>query len=257
MSNQVQRGKTVEAAKLPLTLAPRGAARPAEGRGLLPGRPGAVVPARLPGAGRLRTGPCRQGGGGCGADGPHRDPVRPLPDLAEETLHPGQHLAQVGLRGSAGGVGGREPAQRRAGDSARAASGPCVAKTKRTSACSCAGSLLLAGTETIATCHSSASGHGSRSVSPVSSRASRSATASGSLSPRSPCPPTCSPRLLTLVPAQQDPAAFRVDDQRRGGDVQRAGPQPGVRRAGRHLARPPDVGHLGVALWMVAVKQNR
>ena len=155
-------------------------------------------------------------------------------------LHPGQHLAQVGLGGGADGVGGPEPAQRRAGDSARATSGSCVAKMKRTSACSCAGSLLLAGTGTIATCHSSASGHGFRSVSPVSSRASRSATASGSVSPGSPCPPTCSPRLLTLVPAQQHPAAFRVDDQRRGGDVQRAGPRlprprllrqrPGARR---------------------------
>ncbi len=78
------------------------------------------------------------------------------------------------------------------GFSGLAASGSSVARTNRRSACWCAGSVADAGTFTTATCLSSASGHGCRSVSPVSSAPSRSATSSGSHSPGSPCPPTCS-----------------------------------------------------------------
>ena len=47
-----------------------------------------------------------------------------------------------------------------------------------------------AGTPTTATCRICPSGHGARSASPVSSPASLSAMASGSLSPGSACPPT-------------------------------------------------------------------
>src|SRR6185437_11511838 len=78
------------------------------------------------------------------------------------------------------------------GASARAAPGAWVARTNRRSACSCAGSSPAAGTPTTATCRSCPSGQGVRSASPVSSAASLSAMASGSLSPGSPCPPTCS-----------------------------------------------------------------
>jgi hypothetical protein len=75
--------------------------------------------------------------------------------------------------------------------SGRAASGCRVASTNRRSACSCAGSTSFAGTGTTTTWRKSASGHGPRSINPVSSRPSRRATATGSPSPGSPWPPTC------------------------------------------------------------------
>jgi hypothetical protein len=76
--------------------------------------------------------------------------------------------------------------------SARMASGVPVAMKKRTSACWWAGSPLPGGTSTMATCLILPSGHGARSARPVSSSASRAAMASGSASPGSPWPPTCS-----------------------------------------------------------------
>jgi CRP-like cAMP-binding protein/class 3 adenylate cyclase len=76
--------------------------------------------------------------------------------------------------------------------SGRIASGVRVAMKNRTSACSCAGSPLPGGTLTIATCLISPSGQGTRSGRPVSSSASRATMASGSVSPGSPWPPTCS-----------------------------------------------------------------
>jgi len=76
--------------------------------------------------------------------------------------------------------------------SARIASGVAVAMKNRTSACWWAGSPLPGGSSTMTTCLISASGHGTRSVRPVSSSASRATIASGSVSPGSPCPPTCS-----------------------------------------------------------------
>ena len=76
--------------------------------------------------------------------------------------------------------------------SARTVSGAPVAMKNLRSACSCAGSPFPAGTPTMTTCRSRASGQGARSARPVSSPASRSAMASASLSPGSPCPPTCS-----------------------------------------------------------------
>jgi hypothetical protein len=76
--------------------------------------------------------------------------------------------------------------------SARTASGAPVAMKYLRSACSCAGSPFPAGTPTMTTCRSRASGQGARSASPVSSAASRRAMAGASLSPGSPCPPTCS-----------------------------------------------------------------
>ena len=79
-------------------------------------------------------------------------------------------------------------------DSASILSGRSVTSTKRTSAWWCAGSRALAGTGTTATCSSSGDGpgHGARSLRPVSSHASRRATANGSCSPGSAWPPTCS-----------------------------------------------------------------
>jgi Cyclic nucleotide-binding domain len=66
------------------------------------------------------------------------------------------------------------------------ASGAWVAMKNRTSACWCAGSPLPGGTSTMTTCLISASGHGARSVRPVSSSASRNTMARGSVSPGSP-----------------------------------------------------------------------
>jgi len=76
--------------------------------------------------------------------------------------------------------------------SARTASGAPVAMKNLRSACSCAGSPFPAGTPTMTTCCRRVSGQGARSASPVSSPASRRAMARASLSPGSPCPPTCS-----------------------------------------------------------------
>jgi hypothetical protein len=78
------------------------------------------------------------------------------------------------------------------GLSARIASGVPVAMKNRTSACSWAGSPLPGGTLTMTTCLISVSGHGTRSARPVSSSASLATMASGSVSPGSPWPPTCS-----------------------------------------------------------------
>lgn len=60
------------------------------------------------------------------------------------------------------------------------------AHPKRRSACSWAGSSPPAATGTITTCTADPSGYGTRSPRPVSSRASRIAMSSGSLSPGSP-----------------------------------------------------------------------
>jgi CRP-like cAMP-binding protein len=76
--------------------------------------------------------------------------------------------------------------------SGRIASGVAVAMKNRTSACWWAGSPLPGGTLTMTTCLISASGHGARSARPVSSSASLATMASGSVSPGSPWPPTCS-----------------------------------------------------------------
>ena len=76
--------------------------------------------------------------------------------------------------------------------SARIASGVAVAMKNLTSACSWAGSPLPGGTLTMATCLIASSGQGTRSARPVSSSASLATMASGSVSPGSPWPPTCS-----------------------------------------------------------------
>jgi len=86
----------------------------------------------------------------------------------------------VSQRSSASGFSGRTP------------SGFVVAMKYRRSACSCAGSPLPGATSQTTACRTDASGHGSRSGRPVSSPASRNAIRSGSVSPGSPCPPTCS-----------------------------------------------------------------
>jgi CRP-like cAMP-binding protein len=78
------------------------------------------------------------------------------------------------------------------GVSGRTAPGAAVAMKKRMSACSWAGSPWPGGTRTITTCLIAGSGQGTRSVRPVSSSASLATMASGSVSPGSPCPPTCS-----------------------------------------------------------------
>ena len=118
--------------------------------------------------------------------------------------------------------------------SGRAASGRCVASTNRRSACSCAGSTSFAGTGTTTTWRKAASGHGSRSSNPVSSRPSRKATATGSCSPGSPWPPTCIQACCR--------SCQRSSTRWTGGGRPAPTPSRGARHGDPTVNRPPPTG---------------
>jgi SAM-dependent methyltransferase len=69
--------------------------------------------------------------------------------------------------------------------------------------------------------------------------------------PRVGVPAHLQPHLLPLVPAQQHPAAAGMHDQRRGGEMQRQGPQPRVGLGGGQPSHRLDIGGLGLPLRLV------
>ena len=165
------------------------------------------------------------------------DGRRPQPRRATKCHGTGARLARVcrggWLRPSSSWLRGSSPiAAAAVGFSGRARSGCSVASTNRTSACSCAGSCRAAGTGTTTTWTTRPSGQATRSSSPVSSRPSRSAIASGSSSPGSPCPPTWSQACWRACQRRSTCSVGRMHDQRRRGDVQGSRPIP--RFARRH-----------------------
>ncbi len=62
------------------------------------------------------------------------------------------------------------------------------------------------------------------------------------------------PGLLTLVPAEQNPAARRVNDERGRGDMQRNGTRPWVRGTLRERKDSLPVSSLNVAPRLVAAQ---
>jgi hypothetical protein len=63
------------------------------------------------------------------------------------------------------------------------------------------------------------------------------------------------PGLLTLVPAEQNPAARRMNDARRRRDVQRNGPRPGISGAFRERENSLPVGSLLIVLRLILAQQ--
>jgi hypothetical protein len=59
-------------------------------------------------------------------------------------------------------------------------------------------------------------------------------------------PADLEPHAVLDVPAQQHPAAFRVQHERGGGEVQRQRPRPRIARGGGQAGHSFDVGGLGL-----------
>ena len=115
------------------------------------------------------------------------------------------------------------------------------------------GSPFPGATSQITTWRSRASGQARRSGRPVSSRASRSAIASGSRSPGSPCPPTCSHRCCRWC---QRSRTRPLSGCTISADAVRCSGVPATMGPARREQRPDprDVGFLGLPGGLVAVK---